>query len=179
MVLKSPSISLHEVDKKEFKDLFDTYSKRLYSIARRHMPSADSEDIVQELFIEIWEKRMTIEVKSTWDAYLFSILKYRIYRYLDKRNELDEALDEALHEIGSPDDIIDFEHLYCKLTETVNSLPLKSRTIFEMKYYQNKSLQEIADEMNISIETVKTHLKRGLKLVRLQMKDSLAVFFFI
>jgi RNA polymerase sigma-70 factor (family 1) len=177
--MENLKISLCNGDEKEFKALFDTYSKRLYDIACRHVLSADAQDILQELFIEIWEKRDTIKVRTSWEGYLYSILKYRIYRFLDRRNELDQSFTEAMNEIGSQDDILGFEQLYCKLDKTVNSLPPQCRTIFEKKYYQNKKLQEIADEMNISTETVKTQLKRGLKIMRLQMKDAMANFMFL
>lgn len=177
--MRAIKVSLRNGDESEFKALFDTYSKRLYNIACRHVPPTDAQDIVQDLFIEIWEKRDAIEVRTSWDGYLYSILKYRIYRFLDRRNELDQSLTQVMNEIGSPDDIMSFEQLYCKLDKTVNSLPPQCRTIFEKKYYQNKKLQEISDEMNISIETVKTQLKRGLKTMRLQLRDAIANFIFL
>jgi len=177
--LKSNSTSLRVGGEKEFKKLFNTHSKKLYDIACRHVSSNDAEDIVQDLFIELWEKRVTINVQSSWDGYLFSVLKYRIFRFLDKRNELDDALSEALHFTTDKKDILAFEQLYTRLIDTVESLPEQGRAIIQKRYFENKKIQEIALEMGISTETVKTHLKRSFRIMRLQMKDALAGFLFM
>lgn len=162
-----------------FKLFFEKYSEHLFSVAYNHIGSDDAQDIVQEIFIEVWEKRKKIKVQSTWKAYLYSMLKYKIYRFIDKRNELDEKLKDALQEIAPTDEIISFENLYQLLDDSLNKLTPRTRLIFEKKYFENKKNQEIADELHISSESVKTHLKRGLKVMRLQMKDAIASFMFL
>ena len=165
--------------KKDFKELFDNYSQRLYQIACRHIAPSDAEDIVQDIFVEIWERRDSIKIRSSWDGYLFAVLKHRVYRFWDEKNRIDESLSEALLKIGDTSATLSFEQLYVKLDETLNALPEKCRVVFEHRYYKNKKIPEIADEMDISVETVKTHLKRGFKLMRLNMKESMANFFFL
>jgi len=86
---------------------------------------------------------------------------------------------EVLREAGEPDEILSFEELYQLLDETVNNLPPQCKTIFEKKYYENKRSQDIAQEMGLSPETIKTHLKRGHKIIRMRMKDAMAGFMFL
>jgi len=87
------------------------------------------------LFVEIWEKRESIRLRSSWDGYLFAVLKYRIYKFWDEKNRLDGSLSEAILEVGDTSDLLSFEELYNKLEETLNELPEKCCMVFEQRYY--------------------------------------------
>lgn len=167
-----------DAQEKTFKDLFETYSKRLYEMACRHVSSSDAEDIVQELFLDIWQKRNEIEIKTTWDAYLFAVLKYRILRFLDEKNEMAKSLREAIHEAGNDKDILPFEELYDKIEKSIDLLPEKCKEIFTKRYYENLKIKDIAEKLHISTETVKQQLKRAKKILRTHLNDSLNDFLF-
>ena len=164
--------------KQVFCELFDSYSKKLYQIARRHVSASDAEDIVQELFLEIWKKRDEIEVKDSWEKYLYAVLKYRIIRFLNEKNEMEESLREALQEIGSRDEMLTFEQLYAKMEAAIELLPGARKTILQKRYFENMRIKDIAKELRISQETVREQLKRAKLLLHRELKDSLANFLF-
>lgn len=164
--------------KKVFRELFDGYSKKLYETACRHVSASDAEDIVQELFIEIWEKRDEIKVKDSWDRYLYAVLKYRIIRFLNAKNEMEESLREALQEMGSRNKILSFEQLYDKMEAAIELLPEVRKTILQKRYFENMRIKEIAEELCISTETVKQQLKRAKALLQRELRESLANFLF-
>ncbi|MBW8244279.1 sigma-70 family RNA polymerase sigma factor [Muricauda oceani] len=161
-----------------FRSFFEKHAKRLYYTACRHLSPENAEDVVQELFIDIWERRQSIKVRTSWEGYLYAALKYRIFRFLDQQNALNVELSEAVLEAGTEEEILDFEALYLMLEDSVDKLPEQCGKVFRAKYYGNKKNKEIAKELGISIETVKSHLKRGHMLLREQMRDALANFLF-
>lgn len=164
---------------KEYKTLFDKHSKRLFIIACRHVAPYEAEDIIQDLFIGLWEKRNALQIRTSWESYLYAVLKYQIYKFLDKQNQTTFGLNSELMEIGTDDELLSFEALYLQLDEGLSTLSPQCRVIFEKKYYQDKTTREIANELSISTETVKTQLKRGLKNLRDHMKEALPGFLFI
>ncbi|MDR1562868.1 MAG: sigma-70 family RNA polymerase sigma factor [Dysgonamonadaceae bacterium] len=164
--------------KKVFLELFEVYSKKLYETACRHVPASDAEDIVQELFLEIWEKREEIKVKESWDKYLYAVLKYRIIRFLNAKNEMEESLREALQEMGSRDKILSFEQLYKKMDAAIERLPNSRKTILKKRYFENMKIKDIAEELSISPETVKQQLKRAKALLQRELREGLANFLF-
>ncbi len=164
---------------KAFKHFFNRHSKNLFTIACKHISSDDAEDIIQEIFIEIWEKKNVIKIKNTWESYLYAMLKYKIFRFIDQQNKADELIKNALKEIGDTNNFLDFETLYMMLDDTLSKLPKQTGLVIHKRFFENMKLREIAEDMGISTETVKTHLKRGMKLMRLQMKDALTSFFFL
>ncbi len=164
---------------KGFRKFFNEHSKKLFLVACKHLPQADAEDLVQDLFVDIWESRELIKIKTSWEAYLYTALKYKIFRFLDRQNVLNISLREELNDIAGEDKIISFEELYDLLDDSLNNLSPQCRSVIEKKYFENKKLKEIAEELNISSETVKTHLKRGMKSIRLHLKENLASFFFL
>lgn len=163
---------------KTFRELFDRYSRKLYETARRHVSSSDAEDIVQELFLEIWEKRDEIKVKDSWDKYLYAVLKYRIIRFLNEKNEMEESLREALQEMGSRNKILSFEKLYAKMEAAIELLPDARKTILHKRYFDGMKIKDIAEDLRISQETVKQQLKRAKALLERELKGALANFLF-
>lgn len=127
-----------------------------------------AEDIVQEQFIYIWERRVKLKHTSSIKAYLTKAVKNRSLNYLrdqfvrktDQQPEV-VAKFEAKYEL--PSEILEFKELEALLEKGIESLPIKCRTIFAMKRFAGMTNREISENLQISIKTVETQMTIALK----------------
>jgi RNA polymerase sigma-70 factor (ECF subfamily) len=130
-----------------------------------------AEDVVQDVFLKIWSKRNELEQVANITSYLYTSVKNACLDQLRKAKHTDdisevEVSDEALDPFHS----VRIKELNKHLQEATASLPLQCKLVFEMVYIDGKKYQEVADELGLSINTVKTQLKRALEKMRTIMK---------
>ena len=151
-----------------FKKLYESLYEDLVFFANGYLfDISASEDIVQETFIQLWEKAKTITIKNSLKAYLYSMVRNRCLNYLktikitDSFNILDfQAIIESDYGL---DDYTneDKEIIYSQILKIIETLPAKMQTIVKLRFMNNYKYSEIAEEMNVSVNTVKTQLKRA------------------
>ena len=151
-----------------FKKLYESLYEDLVFFANGYLfDISASEDIVQETFIQLWEKAKTITIKNSLKAYLYSMVRNRCLNYLktikitDSSNILDfQAIIESDYDL---DDYTneDKEIIYSQILKIIETLPAKMQTIVKLRFMNNYKYSEIAEEMNVSVNTVKTQLKRA------------------
>jgi RNA polymerase sigma-70 factor (ECF subfamily) len=165
--------------------LYSRYWKILYLIALKKTGNPeDSEDIVQELFIDVWKNKETWEISTNLRSYLVSCLYLKIFTYFRKKGVRQKHLDDfskftdtvtSAHNELSP--LIaamsesEFRQLQEVLTEAVNLMPGQMQKAFILRYQRQASISAIAEELNISPNTVKKHLSEGLKRLRQSALD--------
>ncbi|MET7030313.1 RNA polymerase sigma-70 factor [Sediminicola luteus] len=151
-----------------FKKLFESLYEDLVFFANGYLFDVSaSEDIVQETFIQLWEKAETITIKNSLKAYLYSMVRNRCLNYLKtiKITDSSNILDfQAI--IVSDYDLDDYtnedkEIIYSQILKIIETLPAKMQTIVKLRFMNNYKYSEIAEEMNVSVNTVKTQLKRA------------------
>ncbi|MTI30322.1 RNA polymerase sigma factor [Xanthovirga aplysinae] len=127
-----------------------------------------SKDIVQNFFLYLWQNIQKVSIQTSLKAYLYSSVKNRCLNKLrdlklqDRKNLI--YLDAMLRlnpELVKGDDVILNE-----VRAALNELPSQMKSVFRMKYFEGLKVNEISEEMNISENTVNTHLKRGKKKLR-------------
>ena len=125
-----------------------------------------AEDIVQELFITMWEKEISFLSFASFKAYLYNSVRNMALNYL-KHQDVEEKYIEYIQEsYGEVDESeINDEEVYRLLFKVVDELPARCREIFLM-YMDGKKNDQIADILNLSVETVKTQKKRAVKHIR-------------
>lgn len=149
-------------------------------------------DCIQELFIEIWNRRLTLSSPDNVKAYLFSSLRRKVYREVHKnpllyRNESAEAEDGGVYVEFSPEWwLIEEESLAertRKMGHLLNLLPKRQREVIYLKYYQELSREEIAQILTISPQTVSnliqlafTNLRNRIKTVAISLFAILTLF---
>jgi RNA polymerase sigma-70 factor (family 1) len=129
----------------------------------------EAEDLVQNLFVDMWQKSHYQSVKSSLKAYLFRAVHNQCLMVLRKRKstqrQLDvytQSLDLGLEETSDlPDDV-----QHNQIQVVFNELPSQRQKAFKLVYLDNKKYQEAADEMGLSINSVKTHLKLAVKVLQ-------------
>ncbi len=156
-----------------FDALYKNYSKKLFNFAYSILKSQEeSENIVQDVFLKLWESRAKVEKDSSVKSYLFSIAynsTISILRKKIKNNEFIEYLKSLQEPYEEPALIYEYKELTDKLHNIVLQLPLRQKEIYILHKEEGLTYQDIAEKLNISINTVENHMSRALKTVRLKL----------
>ena len=152
--------------------LYKAYYKALYSYAREMTGGVESaKDIVQEVFFKTWKQQGTFETEPALRAYLYNSVRNESINYLErvradhnKKKAFGKRLKEMQMDVNG-DLTLSKEEVYRLLFEAIDALPLKQREIFLLAM-KGKKNSEIAEAMNISLNTVKTQKKSGMEKLR-------------
>ncbi|MDL5513361.1 RNA polymerase sigma-70 factor [Arenibacter sp. M-2] len=171
--------SLIKGNRTAFKTIFDLYEKRLYHYIHSITKSDyASEEILQEVFIKIWTKKETIDVRYSFDAFLFTIAKNSAYNYLRSIASQESLKKEYWKNISSLNEETENSILLAEYEDLVNdileNIPTQKRSIFILSKQQGKSNEEIAELLGITQKTVKNHLWKTLQIIRAELKPYLA-----
>jgi RNA polymerase sigma-70 factor (family 1) len=163
---------------KGYELLFKRYYKPLCSHAARFVYNRQlSEDIVVDTFAQFWQKRLDLVVKTSFRAYLFTIVRNRAFAHL--RQEFghepmsDQSLDTDLTtEESTPLQLLQFNELQLKINETILSASTHSQKVFVMSRFEGKKNGQIADELGVSVKTVEGHITKVLTLLRQVLRQN-------
>ncbi|GEL09663.1 RNA polymerase sigma-70 factor, ECF subfamily [Flavobacterium glycines] len=133
------------------------------------------EDIVQEVFISLWQRREKIQIKVSLKSYLYTSTVYKVYDHFNKNKKMikDELFDgfENKIENSNPETKLMHQELISYLDTIVDSLPDKCKEVYKLSRENMLSNKEIAEQLNISQRTVEGHISKALKI----LKESLGV----
>lgn len=165
------NLILQEIRKqnhKVFKVFFDKHYKDLVLYANGYLfDQGSSEDIVQEVFIYIWENAQKLNIESSLKGYLYTMVRNRCYNFLksikitDNYEYLDFNISLITEHVFDSTTEEDKQIVYHQILKIVDTLPDKMQQIVKLKFLHNYKYAEIAAELNISVNTVKTQLKRA------------------
>ncbi len=167
-----------------FNTLFRDYSSRLYHFVYGYLKSdVESEEVVQEVFTIVWEKRRRLKEGLSFKSYLFTIAYNIIKKHFRKRSYLIEYFNTAIIEDDLDIDTlqeIDYVSLQGYITDLIEKLPARRKEIFIKSRIDGLSINEIADSMNISHKTVENQISTALKYIRncLKKEKLLVILFF-
>lgn len=152
----------------EFELLYKQHYTRLVGFAYQYVEDSDiSEDIVQEVFTNIWNQVGQIEIRTNIKSYLFGAVRNASLNYLKHEKVVtSHAKENMSYEAGDQKDFLEIEELEERLEMALAQLPDKRRKIFEMSKLEGKKYHEIAAELDISVKTVETQMSRALKALR-------------
>jgi RNA polymerase sigma-70 factor (ECF subfamily) len=178
-------------DDKDFSKIYQNFPKMVRFAQEYVVSKEESENIVQDLFLYLWETRETLGSISNMNAFLFTLLKnrcidfYRRYNRFEGRNQsLSHIQEEELHlkmeslrefdvnmfTVNEIEEVID---------KAVNNLPEKCQKIFVLSRMEGLKHEEIAEQLNISVNTVQNHIATALRKLKIELKDYLPLFIFI
>lgn len=159
---------------KAFDALFHKYYRLLcayaYSIVKEE---EEAKDIVQGLFIALWEKRRLEELEGNVKNYLYRAVHNRCLNYLrnhESKVRRHTTYEESGIQSEEEEDGQSIEMIYSALEANLKALPKQRREAISLVYLQDKKYQEVADTMGISMNSLKTHLKIGLKNLRKKLR---------
>ena len=160
-----------------YKSLFRRYYTNLLFYATRIVGEEDAEDVVQDVFVELWRRKDSIEIGDQIQAFLYRAVYTRALNVLKHRNVEDgycaamEEINQRRAEFYQPDNNevirrIEDRELRKEIYNAINELPDKCRMVFKLSYLHDMKNKEIADTMGVSLRTVEAHMYKALKLLR-------------
>jgi RNA polymerase sigma-70 factor (ECF subfamily) len=167
------------INKAILEELFKENYNGLYYHAYSFTNDSDvSKDIVNDIFELIWIKRRNIDITYSIKSLLYSMTKNKAINYL-RHEEVKKKYSD--YTINSSDmieeDYREHEGLISKIRLAIEELPPQGRTIFKMCFIENRRYKEIAEELGISVNTVKTHISKSLKRLRHDFPGEMLLFF--
>jgi RNA polymerase sigma-70 factor (ECF subfamily) len=161
---------------KEFEVLFRQYYQILCTFALKYVNDEDTaEEIVQDLFYKLWEKRMELQVNTSIKAYLFAAVHNRCLKFIKHRDvEIkykNYYLQHKLEIDSEPDDFASINDVQSIINQTLHSLPDRCSRIFILNRFEGLKYHEIAKKLSISVKTVEANMGKALKLLRKNLKD--------
>ncbi len=165
-----------EGDKNAINELYSQYSKRLYRFAFGYLKTeSDAQDIVQEVFVRLWNNRDKLKKDSNIEAYIFTIAKNTIISVFRKKISEKEFLEDLKFKVvknSSDTEVqVDYSILSEKVKSTIDQLPPQRKKIYLLSKEKGLTNQKIADELNISVKTVEDHITKARKFLKGNLKD--------
>lgn len=173
-------VRLSQGDEKAFVLVFETYHKYLYALASRYLMSESyAEDAVHYTFMKLWEKRASFDYSKGIKNLLFTILKNYVLNELKHNNmalqnnyQLAQFSETVEKDFLSKIELSDLKsHLY----GLIDKLPPQKRIVCLLKIQQGLSNQEVAEKMDVSIITVKSHYTQAIKFLRIEMAKLISI----
>lgn len=165
-----------------FKMVYDLYSENVYRLAFRFLKDKEqSEEIVQETFINLWLSREKLDINGNLWLYLFVIAKrlsLNALRQICKSTELSDALLINVLQIqNTTEEDVVVRDLGRYVDTLIDKLPKQQRIVFKLSRIDGLSYKEIAQQQNISPNTVKNHMVEALKTLRAHLKYAHIIYF--
>lgn len=178
----TPNKSLSVDSEQEFERLFKEHFKSLYAYAFTILKNeAIAEEIVQNVFFKVWEKKVPDTIQTSLKAYLYKAVYHESLNYLKHQKIKAQYQLHVMHQSKNQMDQsasrkMMLKELEEKLRDAMNALPQQCRTIFQMSRFDGLKYQEIADQLGISVKTVENQMGKALKQLRVKLIDYLPVF---
>ncbi|MNJ98082.1 ECF RNA polymerase sigma factor SigW [compost metagenome] len=166
-----------------FEKVFKLYFKNLHAYAYTFIKDdIMSEEIVQNVFFRIWEKRDILQIDDSLKAYLYRSVHNESLNYIKHQkvkssfqvhysNQMESSYSDVSDEIVAAE-------LETKIQLAINELPQQCRIIFQLSRFEQLKYQQIADQLNISVKTVENQMGKALKVLRLKLVDYLPLLLF-
>lgn len=174
---------LSDDDKNAFQEIYKRYWKKLYIVAERKTHRQNAEEIIQDLFANLWQNRKNRI--NNLKFYLFSSVKYGILNQIKKEINEQKFAEYALYSLQNSDNSTDYTLLLNDLSESLESglakLPAKTQQIFKMSRFELLSIKAIALKCDLSEKAIEYHISQALKTLKDHLKNYhlLAFFTFI
>lgn len=164
-------------DEKAFKEIYSRYWKPVFEAAYRRLASKETaKELVQTVFLRIWEKRHTIQIHHL-QSYLQTAIKNRVINYIEAtlvhKKYLQHVMDSATTITPAVESTINFHELSQAIEKAIALLPEKTRHVFRLSRFDHLSIHEIAINLNLSEKAVEYHITQSLKTLRSYLKDYL------
>jgi len=175
-ISKNDILTLIKADnKKAFEELFREFYTPLCRFALGFVKDdMEAEEIVQGIFVNIWEQRSKLDIHTSIKSYLYTATRNRSLNYIKKQNTQSAYKENIVTSCSaaenSTDNMMNHDELQKLIVEAINSLPEKCRAIFNLSRHDEFSYKEIAEHLDISIKTVENQMGIALKKLRVQLQ---------
>ena len=174
---------IKEGDESAFRIVFDLYSSKLYAFSYRFLKEKEPcQEVVQEVFLNLWINRAKLDTQYPIAPYLYTITRRLTLNVLRHVATSQSAMDKMWLNVkkvsNETEEEVFLEDLSRFTEQVLSKMPKQQQLIFRMSRHQELSYDEIAEELNISRNTVKNHLVAALKTLRTQLNKAFSILFF-
>ncbi|WP_373520865.1 RNA polymerase sigma factor [Aquiflexum sp.] len=167
-------------DAKAFDSLFYRYWEPLFSAAFARLKSQDlAQDVVQDVFIDLWKRKDSLVIKRTLEVYLFTSVKYGVFKAIDTSKGHEQLQDTQLIDDFGSDKILELEELYDIIESKLDLLPKTSSEIFRMYKYNGLSAVEISEITGMAPQSIHNSIQKTLNFLRSELKEYSPLILFI
>ncbi|GAA4292367.1 RNA polymerase sigma-70 factor [Aestuariibaculum suncheonense] len=161
-----------EITAKSFKGIYYSLYPRLLSFSLKYVKDQFvAEEVVEDCMLYLWERRKELESVKDLKSYLYTMVKNRCFTYL-RNNHKEIPLEAVNYEaISQEDQYIIEEETHAILMKAIEELPDKCKKVFKMSCIEGVRYKDIALEMDISVNTVKSQRSRAIELLKRSLKD--------
>jgi len=169
-------IELKNGNHHSFKQLYGTYAPKLFAFSRKYLQSQeDAEEIVQEVFLRIWEKRQNIDENQSFSSYVIQAAKHRIFNGFRKKVNEHAYLDFLMHADSTSSEFtemdVNYREIKMKTEKVIASMPAKRQEIFRLSRESGLKNREISEKLRISIKTVENQIGQALKFLKNELNE--------
>ena len=166
---------LRHADEQAFRTLYDRHWYDLYVVACRKLRDSElAQDLVQELFLKLWQKREALRVDNL-KAYLTTSLRNLIIDHVRQQLQSDQYAEYILHalpaESNQTTSAVQYEELSESFNQALAQLPDKTREVFLLNRFERMSNREIAAQLGHKEKTIEYHLSRSTSFLRAQLQN--------
>ncbi len=167
---------LNTISIKEFETLFKQHYENLCRYALKYVKDTILvEELVQEVFFKIWEKRSSVRVKISVKSYLFASVRNKCLQHIN-HNKIIENYKQSVDTLNKVNNETPFDNLIYEETleifhEAMNTLPERCSHIFKLSRFEGLKYKEIADQLSVSLKTVEANISKALKTFRIYFPE--------
>lgn len=167
---------LQKGDVGAFDLVYAKYAGKLYGFSFKYLKSAaESEELVQSVFLKVWENHKTLRKESSFKSYLFTIAYNEICNTFKRRKHLQVFVTEQMQRnslsSSETEELLNYNSTLDQLKEIIAKLPERQRTIFLKCRQESKTNKEIAAELGLSSGTVDNYMSESLKFIRANLQE--------
>ncbi len=175
---------LSKGDEKAFTEIYNRYWEKLLFLGSIKLRSlAVAEELVQDIFLDLWNRRAELNITGSLESYLAVSMKYKVInaqvRLMRTEKHLKEAGSIANLQRNTTEEWVQFQELRQRLSALVSKLPERCRITYELKNETGLSQKQIADRLNISEKAVEANLARAMKALRSAINQLFSLLFSI
>lgn len=159
-----------------FDSLFEVYSPKLFGFANKYFQNTiDSEELVQEVFVKVWENRKSLKSEHSFKSYLFTIALNQVRKHFNKKAVSLRYLESIQYETEPTENPLfaanNYETVLNQINLLIEQMPPRRREIFRKSKLEGKSSKEVAEELNISAGTVDNQVSEALRFIRSHLNN--------
>ncbi len=164
-----------------FEEVFKTHFRNLYSYALTILKEENqAEEIVQQVFFKLWEKREKVVITQSLNAYLYRSVHNECLNFLKHqkvKRSYHSYIQYTMREEENSTPGIQEKELASRISYALQQLPQQCRTIFQMSRFENLKYREIAEKLDLSVKTIENQMGKALRIMRMHLTEYLPMVF--